>query len=166
MTKTRELFFLDVETTGLNPSEDLLVELSYAPEYGEIKTLYFGVISVPPFIDELTKFTERGVAKMHPAKKEELDEFLEVTAGQTMVSANPKFDAGFLEANKLYNFGYRALDIESYAMKAMRLDYVPGMADIHRELTERGFVLPEPDHSSAGDVRSLMAAYQILKYQF
>lgn len=162
----RKLFFVDVETTGLNPAEDLLVELSYAPEHGEIKTLYFGVVTVPQFIDDLTKFTERGVAKERPASQDELDEFLLETAGQTMVSANPKFDAGFLEANGLYNFGYRTLDIESYAMKAMRLDYVPGMADIHRELTGRGFVLPEPDHSSAGDVRSLMAAYQILKYQF
>lgn len=161
-----ELIFLDVETTGLNQESDKLVELTYGTEgdyvSGRLKTLYFGVTEVPEFIDGLIGFTKRGISGRKSASYQ-IEKFLVETSGATMVSANPKFDAGFLEANDLYKFHYRTLDIESYAMAKLDLDYVPGMKDIYGILLDRGYNLPEPNHTSLADTECLVVAYQILR---
>ncbi|URQ04696.1 DnaQ-like DNA polymerase III subunit [Streptomyces phage Emma1919] len=160
----KELVFVDTETTGLDASSDYLVELSYARIEGDIKTLYFGVKEVPDFIDNLTKFYERGVDKMPEATMDEIREFLDVMEGNTMVAANPAFDKTFLESEALWNAHYRMLDIESYAMARLGLDEVPSMFKIVQELEKRGYVLTQPDHSSYNDVKALREAYKILRY--
>jgi DNA polymerase III epsilon subunit-like protein len=160
----KELVFVDTETTGLDASSDYLVELSYARLDGDIKTLYFGVKEVPDFIDNLTKFYERGVDKMPEATMDEIREFLNVMEGNTMVAANPAFDKAFLEAEALWSAHYRMLDIESYAMARLGLDEVPSMFQIVKELEKRGYVLTQPDHSSYNDVKALREAYKILRY--
>lgn len=169
---SRQLVFLDVETTGtdafgLNGQKDQMTELAYCVGDGEVKTLYFGVTEVNDFIDDLTKFYARGIDKKPASTFEEFNEFLEVTKGQTMVAANPGFDAGFLEAAGLFNFSYRKLDIESYAMHALSLNYVPGMKDIHEILkNDYGFDIPAPNHTAAGDVIALRTMYRTLSYYF
>lgn len=159
----RELFFVDLETTGLDPWKDEIVELAYAKERGPIKTVYFGVTEVPEFIDNLIGFTKRGLADK-PFNSDDIFEFLEVTEGHTMVAANPSFDKSFLEAEKWFTFGYRMLDIESYATGRLGLTYVPSMADIYNLLNEREYFLPKPDHTAAGDVNCMRHAYHILKW--
>lgn len=160
----KELVFVDTETTGLVSWSDKLVELSYATMDSEIKTLYFGVKDVPPFIDNLTKFYERGVDKMPEASIEDIKEFMDVMEGNTMVAANPAFDKAFLEEEALWSAHYRMLDIESYAMARLGLDEVPSMFQIVQELEKRGYVLTQPDHSSYNDVKALREAYKILRY--
>lgn len=160
----KELVFVDTETTGLVSWSDRLVELSYATMDSEIKTLYFGVKDVPPFIDNLTKFYERGVDKMPEASIEDIKEFMDVMEGNTMVAANPAFDKAFLEEEALWSAHYRMLDIESYAMARLGLDEVPSMFQIVQELEKRGYVLTQPDHSSYNDVKALREAYKILRY--
>lgn len=157
----RKLIFVDTETTGLDPVLDNIVELSWAPISGGIKTLYFGIEEVEPFIDDLIKFTERGIAGMMSTESD-FKEFLDITEGQTMVAANPRFDANFLENNGLFNFGHRMLDIETYAMAKLGLSYVPSMKEIHQLLMDRGFWLPLPNHTSAGDVAAMREMYLIL----
>ncbi|QIQ62966.1 DNA polymerase III subunit [Streptomyces phage Moab] len=160
----KELVFVDTETTGLDSSSDKLVELSYATLDSDIKTLYFGVTEVPDFIDNLTKFYERGVDKMPEASIEEIDEFRNLFDGSTMVAANPAFDKGFLLEEQLFTAHYRMLDVESYAMARLGLDEVPSMFKIVQELEARGYVLTQPDHSSYNDVKALREAYKILRY--
>jgi DNA polymerase III alpha subunit (gram-positive type) len=160
----RDLVFVDCETTGLDCRSDKLVELTYGINDDELQTLYFGVTEVPEFIDDLTKFTARGVDKMPPATEWELDVFRGTLAGNTMVSANPKFDQGFLEANGLWTGHYRTLDIESYAMAKLGLKFVPSMANIHDILSTMGYELTTPDHSSYNDTKALRQAFNILRY--
>ncbi|AVD99274.1 DNA polymerase III alpha [Streptomyces phage BillNye] len=160
----RNFVFIDCETTGLNPKEDKLVELTYATNDSHFRTLYFGVTEVPPFIDELTKFTERGVADEPHASLAQINDFLETLDDQTMVSANPAFDKAFLEENGLWNGHYRVLDIEAYAMAKLGLDFVPSMKNIYDMLTERGYKLTTPDHSSYKDTKALREAFNILRY--
>lgn len=157
--------YVDCETTGLSPFTDELVEVTYAVEQENPVTLYFGVETVPDFIDNLIGFTERKIAgvKSTPAQ---IKEFRAVAKDATMVSANPKFDQAFLEVNGLYTFHYRTLDMESYAMHALDLDYVPGMSDIYELLTERGYDIVRPDHTSRNDVLALRRCFEILKWQF
>lgn len=154
---TRELIFVDTESTGLDPNEDALVELSYATLDSDIKTLYFGVKEVSDFIDELIGFTKRGIRGL-TSTTQEIQEFLTLSADNTMVAANPAHDKGFLEAFGLWRFHYRMLDIESYAFALLGLDEVPSMKNIYDLLSDYTD-LPEPDHSSAGDVAAMRAAY-------
>ena len=163
---TRKLVFLDIETTGLEASTNQITELSYAVEDGPINTLYFGVAKVNSYIDELTSYYARGVHLKPRFTMEQLDKFRAETAGQTMVSANPKFDASFLDKYSMYEFHHRTLDVESYAMKALGLDFVPGMKELYDIMTGQGFTVPEPDHSSFGDVQSMRKMFNILRYRF
>ncbi|QIN94630.1 DnaQ-like protein [Streptomyces phage Muntaha] len=160
----REFVFVDCETTGLDPRRDKLVELTYATSTSHFKTLYFGVTEVPPFIDELTKFTERGVAQEPHASLAQINDFLETMQDQTMVSANPSFDKAFLEENGLWNGHYRTLDIETYAMAKFGIDFVPSMAKIVEMLNVMGYELTQPDHSSYKDTKALREAFNILRY--
>lgn len=162
--EVRTKVFLDVESTGLNPQEDRLVELTYAVEQDDPITLFFGVQEVPDFIDGLIGFTDRGIAGLE-SSEEEVRKFLDASRDATMVSANPKFDAAFLDENELNVFHYRTLDLESYAMHALGLEYVPGMADIYELLTERGYDIVAPDHTSRNDVLALRKCFEIIKWQ-
>ena len=158
----RELKFLDTETTGLDSDSDSLVELTYAGLDDEPETLYFGVEEVPEFIDNLIKFTERGIAgKKYDA--DQLQRFIDATSGQTMVAANPSFDAAFLKASGLFHFHYRMLDIEAYAMAKLGLDQVPSTKDVYDMLNERGYEITLPEHTSRSDVLAIRDAFKILE---
>lgn len=161
----KALVFVDCETTGLDASKDKLVEVTYAIEQEEPVTLYFGVKRVPAFIDDLTKFSERRVFDEPEATEEDKNLFRVLTAGQTIVAGNPKFDVGFLEANGLYVAHYRTLDVQSYAMAKLNLDYMPSMYQIYQLLAERGYKFTEPDHSSRNDVLFMREAFNVLRYQ-
>ena len=160
----RDFVFVDCETTGLDSKKDSLVEVTYARENDEPVTLFFGVKSVPAFIDDLTKFSARKVYNEPAATDAEIAEFRRVLENQTMVAGNPKFDAAFLEANGLYTAHYRTLDVQSYAMAKLGLDYLPSMNEIFNLLVERGYNFTEPDHSSRNDVLFMREAFNVLRY--
>jgi DNA polymerase III alpha subunit (gram-positive type) len=161
----RDFVFVDCETTGLDAKKDKLVEVTYAVNDGEPVTLFFGVKRVPAFIDDLTKFSERRVYDEPEATELQKFEFKKVLENQTMVSANAKFDVGFLEVAGLYTAHYRTLEVESYAMAKLNLDYVPSMKQVHDLLIERGYKFTEPDHSSRNDVLFMREAFNVLRYQ-
>lgn len=161
----KALVFVDTETTGLDCKTDKLVEVTYAVEMEEPVTLYFGVKKVPAFIDDLTKFSARKVYDEPAATEEQIETFKKALENQTMVAGNPKFDVGFLEANGLYTAHYRTLDVQSYAMAKLNLDFMPSMKQIHDMLIERGYKFTEPDHSSRNDVLFMREAFNVLRYQ-
>lgn len=158
----KNLIFVDTESTGLADDEDaVLVELTWATIDSEPETLYFGVQAVPPFIDNLIKFTERGIAGK-VSDNFAIERFLKASQGQTMVAANPAHDMHFLKKAGIWNFHYRMLDIESYAMSELGLSQVPGMKDITDVLTLEGFSITEPDHTSRNDVLAMRDAYKVM----
>lgn len=155
----RKLIFVDTETTGLDVENDELVELTWADIDSEPETLLFGVKEVPEFIDGLIKFTERGIAG-RVSDHFAIERFLKASHEQTMVAACPAFDMGFIQNAGLWRFHYRMLDIESYAMAKLNLDYMPGMKDIYNILS--GQLTVEPDHTSRNDVLAMREIYKIL----
>lgn len=157
------LVFVDIETTGLDPKTDKITELAYTVGNDEVRTLYFGVTEVNDFIDNLTKYYARGIHKIPKSSDDEFNKFLTATEGNTIVAANPEFDASFLKENNLWNFKHNKLDIESYAMKALTLDFVPSMSKIHEILEHLGFDVPVPNHTAAGDVIAMRSMYYILR---
>jgi DNA polymerase III epsilon subunit-like protein len=160
----RKIVFVDCETTGLDCKKDKLVEVTYAVEQEQPVPLYFGVKKVPAFIDDLTKFSERRVYDMPAATEEQKQLLRDTLKNQTMAAGNPKFDVGFMEENGLYTAHYRTLDVQSYAMAKLNLDYMPSMNEIYNLLTERGFAFTEPDHSSLNDVLFMREAFNVLRY--
>jgi DNA polymerase III alpha subunit (gram-positive type) len=160
----RNLVFVDTETQGLDPENDKLIELSWAVNDGPIKTIYFGVEEVSEFIDNLIGFTKRGIAgKQSPL--DDIDEFVDDSRGQTVVAANRYFDQRFLEVNGLWEAHYRAIEMSSYAMGRLGLDYIPGMKDIEREIEALGFKIPvAADHTSANDVNAMRYMFNVLKF--
>lgn len=161
---SRALIFVDTETTGLDPEKDRLIELSWARETGPVKTLYFGVQEVPKIVDDLIGFTERDLGSQPASEDWKFDEFLTASEGNTMVAANPMFDASFLQNNSLFRFHYRMLDIESYAMGKLGLNEMPGLSTIRETLIGRGFKITQNKHTSSSDVECTRECYNILKY--
>lgn len=160
----RSLIFVDTESTGLADDPDAeIVELTWATIDSEPETLYFGLQAVPPFIDNLIKFTERGLAG-RLSDNFAVERFLKASDGNTMVAANPAHDMHFLKKAGLWQFHYRMLDIESYAMSELGLSQVPGMKEITDVLVSEGFDITEPDHTSRNDVLAMRDAYKVLSY--
>lgn len=160
------MIFVDTESTGLadDPNAEIF-ELTWATLEGEPNTLWFGLTEVPEFIDGLTKFTERGCAGKRSTNDEFLA-FMKASDGNTMVAANPGHDKHFIQLAGLWNFHYRMLDIESYAMAKLWTEEVPGMKNIYDTLTENGYKLTEPDHSSRNDVLAMREAFLILRDEY
>jgi oligoribonuclease (3'-5' exoribonuclease) len=160
---TRELIFVDTETTGLDEFNDSLIEVSYATARSDIKTLYFGITEVRPNINKLIHFAERKISG-RMSTPEEIADFVALSQDNIMVAACPAFDKSFLFRYGLFGFHYRMLDIESYAAGKLNLNYVPGMHELYVTLTERGYKIPEPTHTSASDVAAMRKIYEILRY--
>lgn len=159
----RDFVFVDTETTGLDPEKDLLVELSYAVNIEPVVgPLFFGVEEVNDFIDELIGFTKRGIAGniSTPAK---FAKFSKDTQGHTMVAANPTFDAAFLKRHGLFEFHYRMIDLSAFAMGILDLPEMPGQHEVVNQLRNRGYGIPEADHTSRNDVLALQASFFALQ---
>lgn len=158
------LVFLDTETTGLDLDQDDLVELSYRKHGDEVvRTFYFehDISKMPDNVRKMTSYDERNVANRPKVTHDDIVFLRKEFEGRTMVAANPSFDSSFIRRYGLFTFHFRMLDIESFAMAKLRLDYMPGMKDIHKILSET-YDFPAGDHTSAGDVVAMSTMYDIL----
>lgn len=159
----RELIFVDTETSGFDDNPDAeLVELTWARRDGEPYTLWFGVKEVPQVIDDLIGFTARAIAG-YRSTWAEIQDFLDASKDNIMVAANPAFDKHFIQLAGLWQFHYRTLDIEAYAMAKLRMDEVPGMKTIRDELVAGGVKITNPDHTSRNDVLAMRDSFLFLE---
>lgn len=164
------LMFVDTETGGLDHAKDPLIEVAWTTD-GKVKslTLPHDPADVRPKAAEINKYYERELDNKDKwASPQQVADMLnEWRCADHMVAANPTFDYLFLRANNLYVFPhYRMLDIESYCAGKLGLDRVPSMSEIYDMLINFGYYdLPEPDHTAAGDVRTMYHAFQILRYK-
>lgn len=159
------LVFIDTETTGLDPARHSIWEIAYAVDNGPIKSSFVAHSTehADPTALALNGYLNRfaGSPLLGLAFEKQLREDV---AGAAIVAANPAFDAAFLRARwGVTPWHHRMLDIESYAAALLGLT-VPlrGLKGITDELRERGFTIPEPDHTAAGDVATLRASFTVL----
>lgn len=159
----RDFIFVDTESTGLADNEDAeLVELTWATLEGEPETLWFGVETVPEFIDNLIGFTERGIAGRQ-SDMFAVERFLKASEGATMIAANPAHDQHFLKKAGLWRFHYRMLDIETFAFaKVKEFDDVPSMKNIYDYVVSKSAHITKPDHTSRNDVLCMREAFMYL----
>lgn len=166
----RPLVFVDTETTGLH-REAQAFELAWKNEYADtVHTLILPhtLHGADPVALRVNRYRERGIspfdAKSDPHFQRSLDAFRMDATDATLVIANPAFDVPHLmDLLGFQVWHYRVLDIESYAMPILGHTRPQGMKTIHTELTERGFVLPEPDHTAGRDVEALEACFHALR---
>ena len=168
------LVYLDTETTGLDPDFHQVWEIAFALDDGPIHSMVVAhhTLGADPEALAVSKYYERGgpVGGWDRRRRRMLaSEAFEKTvidalADVTLVGANPAFDAAMLTARwGAAPWHFRLLDVEAYAMGALGYDRPRGLATITRDLRARGFEIPQPDHTAAGDVATTRACHLALR---
>lgn len=158
--------FVDVETTGLNASRHDIWEIAYAVDDGPIhqRIVRHDIAVADAKALEISGHTARCNAVTHPTDDHwgfEAD-LRNAVQNQTLVAANPAFDAEFLAARWGDRpWKYRLLDVEAYAMPALGLEEPRGLAYIAEQLGVQA-----PDHSAAGDVHTLRECFRTLRSRY
>lgn len=96
---------VDLETTGLDPSESRITEIAAvrlrgADRVGEFATLVAPGVPIPEFITELTGISDELVAGAPPLRLV-LPAFTSFAEGGILVAHNAAFDVGFLRVASL-----------------------------------------------------------------
>jgi DNA polymerase-3 subunit epsilon len=159
------LIYLDCETTGLDPFMHDVFEVAYATD----TTMAVRSLSLPHTLEaadpqalKLNGYFERGFYMDRHAVlwREEL---LNALRGATIVGSNPAFDAAFLRRKLgVAVWHHRLFDVSAYAAGVLGLDDLPGLAKLGEALRERGYDIPEPDHTAAKDVEVVREVHQAL----
>ena len=100
---------LDIETTGLSPVYDDIIEISaLRVEDGRITDSFSEIINIrrplPPFISALTGITDAMIAQGNEAE-DVLARFLDFTGDSVVMGHNVNFDINFLYDNCMARLG-------------------------------------------------------------
>lgn len=171
-----KLVYLDTETMGLDMLQHEIWEVAFAVEDEPVQA---GVVYHSPLLRyqqqalEVNGYQHRARRWDHGAA-DRLEQALYVALRDaTVIGANPYFDLVrlslrwertiFADGDKGREpWHYRAIDIESYAMPLLGYGRPQSLHKVCADLRARGHEVPEPDHTSAGDVEALRAAYKAL----
>lgn len=160
------LVFLDTETTGLEPGLHEVWEIAYAVDDGPVLSSFVAhsPVGATPIALELNGYYNRfrGEPLLGLHFEGELRTALR---GATVVGANPAFDTAFLRARwGEAPWHHRLWDVEAYAAGVLGLDQLSGLKDLATFLrNDYRFVIPEPNHTAAGDVATLRAVFNALR---
>lgn len=84
--------------------------------------------------------------------------------GVTLVGSNPAFDAAMLtRVIGAPVWHHRLINVAEGGMWVFGWDRPKGLADVAAACRERGYKIPEPDHTAEGDVRTTRAVYEALR---
>ncbi|MCX7616798.1 helicase C-terminal domain-containing protein [Tepidiforma sp.] len=143
---------LDLETTGLDPARDRIIEVgairfTEAGEEAEFSSLVNPGRRLSPFIERLTGITNRDVAAAPPLERiaEELRRFVR---GHTIVGHNIEFDLEFLRAAGVAEAG-DAVDTAALARLLLPDLKNHGLADVAGALG----LEPDSRHRALSDAR-------------
>lgn len=166
--------YVDCETTGLDPQVHHAYEYAWAVASDDVRTLYVPhtLDNAEPVALQVGQYFERGFRPFSGNQPTELWwEALQCLQGATLIGANVGFDAGFMRY-RIFGYApwkYRLLDVESMAVGVLGLDEPKGlkwladtlMYEAHRRHHDQE--IPEPDHTAAGDVRTVRAVHLALE---
>lgn len=159
---------LDVETTGLRPGPDRVIEIAGIRLHGGQSVESFQVLvnplrRLPPFIVQFTGITNDMVAKAPPAEQV-MPGFLRFIEGAIIVGHNVNFDIGFLsyEAQRLgQTFPIDGLDTIALARR-----FLPGLRRFKLDLVAQHLAIPAANrHRAMGDAKVTAAIFlKLLDY--
>ena len=98
---------LDIETTGLDPKKDAIIEIGAVRFNGRrVEAEWTSLINpgrpIPPFITQLTGITDQMVLRAPPVKAV-LSELTKFISDAPILGHNVNFDLGFLRRHKILN---------------------------------------------------------------
>lgn len=159
------LMFVDTEATGLDWSIHQPYEVCLWEEHwAEPKTfdLRHSLEGADPAALKIGGYFERGAHGIDEGSitKGALAKMLN---GVTLVGSNPAFDAAMLRRFiGAATWHHRMIDVSNLAMVVLGLPRPPGLAATVHLLREAHYSIPDPDHTSEGDVRVTRAVYEAL----
>lgn len=162
----RRLVFLDVETSHLDPAVGEPLEVAYSEfEDDNVRTLIVPhtLVNADPEALRINRYRERGMEyRSLWAQPEEFDAMRADLRGATICSANVTFDLGFLDKWIKDDRHYRVFDFTSWAAGRLGWMVTHGMERTYEECRQRFDGILRPDHTAAGDVRSMKSMYYAL----
>jgi DNA polymerase-3 subunit epsilon/ATP-dependent DNA helicase DinG len=155
------LVALDIETTGLDPQKDKIIEIGAVRFSGsEIQKEFNSLINpgkpIPPFISQLTGITD-AMVRGAPPVEEVIDQLVDFVKDAPVVGHNVKFDLSFLKkqgalkANKA---------IDTYEMAAVVLP-AEGRYNL-RALGQSLSVPMKATHRALDDTKVTQAIYHLM----
>ncbi len=165
------LLFLDVETTGFDPTSSELLELSAVRYDGEGVVATFdelicpspeGPLNIPPVVERLTGITPEMLSEGNPleiVRFEFLEKFLH--PDDIIVGHNISFDTGFLQEK---GFAFSHAEIDTYPLSTIIL---PSEESYSLEVLTEKYNLPhEAAHRALGDVLGTLEFWKFLEYKY
>ncbi len=160
---------LDLETTGLRPKYDKILEIGAVKvEGGEVtgtyETFIDSGVGIPPRITELTGITQAMVAGS-PSLSEAVEGFLDFAGEGILLGHNILFDYSFMKRNVL-NLGgtFERKGIDTLSISRLCLPELPG-----RSLDKMAayYGIPQEQHHRAlDDALTAARLYERLKEEF
>lgn len=162
------LCFIDTETTGLDPDRHEAYEVcwwlegAHSPASG---LLPHSLANAEKIALEVGDYHGRAIKPGWHSDRKALRRRLRVDlTGVTLVGSNPAFDASFLRRTlQCSPWHHRLINVAEGGMWVFGWDRPKGLADVADECRERGFDIPDPDHTAEGDVRTTRAVYEALR---
>ena len=161
------LCYIDTETTGLDPRihqpyevalwredkpEPARFDLPHSLEHADQQALRIG------------GYFDRHMAPFADGNGFERRMLIRALQGVTLVGSNPAFDAAMLtRVIGAPVWHHRMIDVAAAGMWVFDWDRPKGLADVATACRERGYDIPEPDHTAEGDVRATRAVYEALR---
>lgn len=159
----------DVETTGLNPVQDEIIEIgALKVREGRVAERFIEFIrpssSISSFVSELTGITDAMVAEARP-RKDVIRDFLAFCEDDVLVGHNISFDYGFVKTDAAasgMDFEKKGIDTLKIARQAL-----PGLGSKSLEsLCEYYGILNNSAHRAYHDALATAKLYQTLAHYF
>lgn len=163
------LCFIDTETTGLDPDRHQAYEVCWWREDEDTPNtaiLPHSLVGADEKALEIGGYHRREVkpGRWHRDRWEAVGELASQLQGVTLVGSNPSFDAAFLrKVLEATPWHHRLINVAEGGMWTFGWDRPKGLADVATECRDRGYDIPEPDHTAEGDVRTTRAVYEALR---
>lgn len=160
---------LDLETTGLSPARDRILEIGAVKvEEGEVTDCYETFIDcgipIPPKITELTGITGEMI-KGSPFRDEAVKGFLNFSQEMVLLGHNLPFDYGFMKQN-VVNMG---ISYERYGLDTLKIARIC-LSELQGRSLDRlakHYGIPQEHHHRAlDDALTAARLYERLKEEF
>lgn len=156
---------VDLETTGLDPSYDEIIEfaavrIENGTAVSEFQSLVKPAFPIDGFITELTGITNEMLSTA-PSMESMLPRFIEFVGTSVVVAHNANFDVNFLYDACISHkpFGNDFIDTMRLSRRLFRQERHHRLGD----LTERFGIAGEIEHRALSDVLKTQACYEYMK---
>lgn len=160
-----EYIALDIETTGLNPKNDSIIEIGAIKVVNGVEVEKFSTFinperRIPPFITKVTGIDDEMV-RSAPNISQVIGELVEFMKGYSIVGHNIMFDYSFIKTNAINN-GY---DFKCTAIDTLKIsrEYLKDLESRKLDYLCKYFQIEDENHHRAeNDARAAYKLYELL----